>query len=123
MIRQPRQQSDKHLAFIRGLPCLVCQDNTSTEAAHLRLSDPRVGKRQVGTSEKPDDKWTLPLCGRHHREQHTTNERLFWRGTDPVLVALALWAASGNHDIGEGIVRYHAASLTPAEQAPVGSRG
>jgi hypothetical protein len=115
MIKQPRQHSERHLAFIRGLSCIVCQDNTSTEAAHLRLSDPRVGKRQVGTGEKPDDKWTLPLCSRHHREQHATNERVFWRGTDPALVALALWAASGNHDIGEHIVRYHAAARAPAE--------
>jgi hypothetical protein len=115
MIKQPRQHAPKHLDFIRQLPCLCCGDNTSTEAAHLRLSDPRVGKRPVGTGEKPDDKWTLPLCGRCHREQHKTNERVFWRGTDASLVALALWAASGNHEIGEHIVRYHAAARVPAE--------
>jgi hypothetical protein len=117
-MRQPRQHSDRHLEFVRGLPCLRCLDDTSTEAAHLRLSDPRVGKRQVGTGEKPDDKWTLPLCGRHHREQHATNERLFWGDADPALVALALWAASGNHEIGESIVRYHAAVFDHAEDAP-----
>jgi hypothetical protein len=115
MIRQPRQHSERHLDFIRGLSCLRCLDNTSTEAAHLRLSDPRVGKRPVGTGEKPSDMWTLPLCGKHHREQHTINERVFWRGMDPALVALALWAATGNHDVGEGIVRYHAMSFADAE--------
>jgi hypothetical protein len=109
MIRQPRQKNDAHLGFIRGLSCLICLDNTSTEAAHVRMSSPRAGKRSVGAGEKPDDKWTIPLCNEHHRAQHAENEREFWMrlGINPVFVSLALWAASGNHDLGEAIVREH----------------
>ena len=107
MIRQPRQKSEAHLGFIRSLSCIVCLDNTSTEAAHLRYADRKVGKRQVGKGEKPDDKWALPLCGEHHREQHAMNEREFWlqKGINPLMVSLALWAATGNHELAEEIVR------------------
>jgi hypothetical protein len=104
-MKHPRQHSEKHLAFIRGLPCVICGDNTSTEAAHVRYSDWRVGKRHTGMAEKPDDAFTVPLCNRHHREQHTTSETRFWKdlGIDPILVSLALWKASGDHELGEQI--------------------
>lgn len=106
-MRQPRQHSEKHLAFIRQLPCMVCGNNTSTEAAHIRFAMPSAGKRGVGMGEKPDDKWTVPLCGKHHKEQHHIGETTFWRNEirDPIFVALALWAATGNHELGEQIVR------------------
>jgi hypothetical protein len=97
-----RIQSATHLKFIRSLPCLVCADNTTTEAAHIRFADTRAAKRQTGMGEKPDDSWAVPLCGNHHRIQHTMNEREFWRsgGMDPILVALALWRISGDHAAG-----------------------
>jgi len=101
--REPRVKSEKHLNFVRGLCCLVCHDNTSTEAAHVRFSC--EGKRQTGKSEKPDDKWTVPLCGRHHRDQHAMNEKEFWLtvGIDPIKVCRALWSATGDHTEGERI--------------------
>jgi hypothetical protein len=42
--------------------------------------------------EKPSDKWTVPLCGRHHREQHTMNEMEFWKKyqIDPFMLAMKL---------------------------------
>jgi hypothetical protein len=104
MLKQPRQHSEKHLTFIRGLPCLRCLDNTGTEAAHIRYPSPKAGKRQVGKGEKPDDKWTVPLCNRHHHEQHRVGETAFWIAQDQLFVALALWGATGNHEIGEQIV-------------------
>jgi hypothetical protein len=117
MIRQPRQHSEKHLAFIRQLPCLCCGDNTSTEAAHIRFSSLQAGKRQVGKGERPDDKWTVPLCGSHHRTQHQDNERAFWANhqVDPIFIALALWGATGNHELGEQIVAANAPSRIAAE--------
>ena len=104
--RQPRIHNEKHLAFIRGLPCIVSKDNTSTEAAHIRFSDLRVAKRKVGVGEKPDDCWTLPLSSAEHRKQHAINEREYWRraGIDPILYALALYAISGDHERGCEIV-------------------
>lgn len=102
MNRRPRQHCEPHLKFIRSLPCVICQDNTSTEAAHVRFSCLKVAKRHCGIAEKPDDKWTVPLCGRHHREQHEQNEQEFWSAAkvDPVFISLALWANSGDYRAG-----------------------
>lgn len=109
MIRQrrPRQLDPEHLQFVRSLPCLCCGNDIETEAAHIRYADARADKRSVGKAEKPDDKWTVPLCGRCHRRQHDVNERAFWEGQsiDPVFVALALYLQSGDHQAGLEIVR------------------
>ena len=104
--RTPRQKLGAHLDFLRGLPCIVCGDNTSTEAAHIRMSDGRIVKHNAGVAAKPDDFFCLPVCGRHHREQHTGSESKFWRnfGIDPVLFALRLWSVTGDHDMGCQIV-------------------
>lgn len=113
MFRQPRIHDEKHLAFIRTLPCIVTKNNISTEAAHIRYSDLRVAKRKVGVAEKPDDCWVLPLCGDEHRKQHAMNEREYWQrlGIDPILYALALYAVTGDYERGCQIV--FAASETP----------
>lgn len=88
--RQPREKDAKHLDRIRMLPCCICGDNTSTEAAHIRTGSPEHGKPPTGMSEKSSDKWALPLCNRHHREQHAMNEMDFWKrhGIDPFMLAL-----------------------------------
>lgn len=50
-------------------------------------------KRPTGLGEKPDDKWAMPLCSEHHREQHSMGEREFWEGygIDPIRNCLALF--------------------------------
>ena len=107
MMRRPRVHSEKHLDFVRSLPCVVCGDPTTTEAAHIRFGFEAIGKRPVGIGEKPDDLWTVPLCSAHHRMQHQSNERNFWQAfnRDPILIALALWAHTGRHDVGTKIAR------------------
>lgn len=92
--REPRQKDNKHLDFIRSLPCCICHDDTSTEAAHIRTSALAHGKNPTGMQEKSSDKWALPLCNRHHREQHTMNEMAFWKkyGIEPFMLALSLRA-------------------------------
>ena len=92
--REPRQKDARHLDFIRSLPCTICGDNTNTEAAHIRTANIGHGKPHTGMAEKPADKWTLPLCGRHHRQQHEMNEMRFWKmyGIDPFMTALKLRA-------------------------------
>lgn len=104
--RRPREHDDKHLDYIRGLPCVICGDNTSVEAAHIRMMDPSIGKPMTGIATKPDDKFVVPLCGKHHREQHSGSENKFWkeRGIDPVKKALALYSVSGDHEAGETII-------------------
>jgi hypothetical protein len=106
--RRPREKSAGHLEFIRQLPCLICGDDSgTTEAAHIRYSDSRVAKINSGLQAKPHDRYTAPLCGRHHREQHQHKEREWWieKGIDPIFYALALWGCSGDHQTGSDIIR------------------
>lgn len=95
----------QHLERVRQLPCAVCLNPIETEAAHVRFSDARIGKTNPG-GKKPDDKFTVPLCSRHHREQHQMgDERAFWDkyNRDPILLALAIYAAD-DHEEAERIV-------------------
>lgn len=98
--RNPRERNEKHLAFIRQLPCICCGSDIETEAAHVRFAERLVCKPNPGMSAKPDDAFVLPMCGRCHREQHTMNEREFWKrkGIDAIKAALALWYWTGDVD-------------------------
>ena len=100
-MKRPRQKDNKHLDFVRGLPCVACANDVGTEAAHLRAGALKYGKRPSGTAEKPSDKWTLPLCSSCHREQHTGRELDFWEklGIDPFVLAMSLFDVSGDWDI------------------------
>jgi uncharacterized protein DUF968 len=91
--RQPRERDERHLQFIRSLPCCIC-GAIDTEAAHIRTASLENGKLHTGMSEKPSDKWAVPLCNLHHREQHAMNEMEFWahHGIDPFMLALTLKA-------------------------------
>ena len=99
-----RRHNEKHLAFIRGLPCIRCADSTSTEAAHLRRSDARIGFKNPGVGQKPSDCFVLPLCGKCHRLQHQIGEDDFWKDFDPLLLALALYAISGDQEEAQRII-------------------
>lgn len=89
--REPRERDNKHLDYIRSLPCCIC-GGIDTEAAHIRTASPEFGKRQTGMAEKPSDKWTVPLCNKHHREQHSMEELSFWKchGINPFVLAMTL---------------------------------
>lgn len=99
--RQPRQRDAKHLAFVRANACCIPFCNRPAEAAHLRMACHAIGKLQTGMQEKPDDKWSTPLCAYHHRDgigsQHSMGEEDFWRiaGLNPFDIAARLWIASG----------------------------
>ena len=71
------------------------------------MAAPEWGKRHTGKGERPSDMWCLPLCGVCHREQHYYGEQEFWdiHRRDPIKIALALFAATGQHEVGEEIVR------------------
>ena len=103
----PRVKSKAHLDFIRSLCCIICGDQTTVEAAHLRFSDARAAKPITGAGTKPSDSWCVPLCGRHHREQHASGERKWWesKGIDPIFVCLALYRISGDHEAGLQIIQ------------------
>lgn len=102
--RAPRVHDATHLAFVRTRPCCIRGCNRQAEAAHLRMACPARGKPPTGMQEKPDDKWTTPLCPYHHRTgalaQHAMNEADFWSlvGLDPFSIALDLWKQSGGEE-------------------------
>jgi hypothetical protein len=92
--RQPRIEDPTYLAYVRTLPCVVCNKAGPSDAAHLRSASLWYGKRQTGLGEKPDDKWTLPLCRYHHTEQHSGNELSWWARIgvgDPFAIAVTLY--------------------------------
>ena len=110
--RHPRVKREPHLKWIRTLPCLITYNrNKPVEAAHVRYGDLRFAKRQTGMAEKPDDMFVVPLSADYHRllneSQHQIGEKKFWKRwkIDPVLVAVALFAWSGDDEAGEHIIR------------------
>ncbi len=102
--RSPRQEDRAHLAFVRTRPCCIKHCRRPAEAAHVRMACIAIGKEYTGKSEKPDDKWTVPLCPYHHRigvgSQHSMGEADFWQmvGLNPFAIAADLWKQSGGED-------------------------
>jgi hypothetical protein len=103
--KRKRQKNDAHLEWIRTLPCTIT-GAMPVEAAHVRFASRIYGKRATGAGEKPDDQWSLPLSPAKHREQHGMDEERFWLryGIDPLQIAAALWANSGDDDQGRLIL-------------------
>ncbi|MBN9317983.1 MAG: DUF968 domain-containing protein [Devosia sp.] len=104
--RKPRRHDEKHLRFIRQLPCLLT-GRSPVEACHIRYADLEKGKQHTGKGERPDDEYVVPLHPDLHREQHSMNERSFWQkqGVDPVKVAKLLYAVSGNFEEAAKVLR------------------
>jgi hypothetical protein len=104
--RRPRQRAEQHLKWVRTLPCVICGKRGNIHAAHLRAASLQFGKFAVGINEKPDDCWTNPLCAEHHlfdeEAQHQGSELEFWKRHEinPFALALALWRASGDDEVG-----------------------
>ena len=88
----------KHRKFVASLGCTICA--MPAQCAHVRYSDAAAGKVNPGTSRRPDDVWTVPLCQAHHIEQHAGGERAFWEKyrIDPVPLARAIFRVSGNRN-------------------------
>ena len=97
--KRRRVEDRAHLEWIRTLPCVIT-GTRPVDAAHIRFASNIYGKRATGAGEKPDDKWSLPLSRGKHNEQHSMDEELFWTryGLDPLRIALALFANSGDDD-------------------------
>lgn len=100
--REPRERDNRHLAYVRSLPCCVCGSTRNVEAAHIRMGCEAIGKPPTGMQEKPSDKFSLPLCHYHHQSgvlaQHRVGEKVFWfeiHGLNPFEIAARLWIESG----------------------------
>lgn len=118
--REPREKSESHLDFIRSLPCCIT-NTTPVDAAHIRYASPLDGKRETGKSEKPHDRWTVPLSRELHVEQHNGNEREFWEsyGIDPLRLATALYFAGRDYSKAMAVLRATWATL----RSPFPKRG
>ena len=93
--RPDPRRDRRHLAFVRSLGCLACAREGRSEAAHIRSGT------DGGTGLKPNDRFTVPLCGGLdgcHADQHRRGELDFWSelGIDPLSVAEALHRVSGD---------------------------
>lgn len=95
--RQPRVWDPQFLAFVRRQRCCVCGNFPPSHAAHVRMACLKIGKRQVGKGERPDDMWAVALCAGCHQSgpgaQHKGAEEKFWKrvGVDPFKVAADLY--------------------------------
>lgn len=121
--KRQRATDRSHLQWIRTLPCVITGERP-VDAAHIRYADPIYGKRETGKGEKPDDRWAVPLCRRKHDEQHSGSERSFWarHGLDPLRIALALHACTGDSDQAAVIIREAHATARTFEEKPQQSK-
>jgi hypothetical protein len=88
--KELRRRSKGHLLFVRGQPCLICQQVPS-DAHHLKFAQPRALGRKVS------DEFTVPLCRVHHQDLHRHgNERAWWANMNmsPLQFARELWNSS-----------------------------
>jgi hypothetical protein len=88
-----RQTDPAYLDMIRTLPCVICGRGAPNHAAHVRYGSEEHGKPLTGMGIRPDDKWTLPLCHKHHiTGQHLSGERLWWaeQSIDPIRLCVTL---------------------------------
>lgn len=111
-----RLRDDRHLKFIRRLPCLVSGRTGQIDAAHIRYGDPKFDKPGTPMARKPDDKWTVPLNHMIHLyDQHQNNERQWWidKGIDVLQVATDLYRVSGDLDAGFRIVHDARRNIPP----------
>jgi len=90
--RQPSVKDEAYLAWIRQQRCAICNTDQNVEAAHLRVGSIGDGKPITGMQMKSSDRWALPLCRRHHVEQHAAGDELKWWlswGIDPFLLSIS----------------------------------
>lgn len=93
-----RKVDEKHLTFVRSLPCLVC-GRCAGSAHHLLRTPERAGAR------RSDDCHTVPLCHKHHMALHDSGNEIEYlleaagipRGRS-VALSEEIYAATGNFD-------------------------
>ncbi len=84
--------AEAFLQWLRGRPCAVygCSTGAKMQAAHVPGGD-------AGTGTKASDRFAIPLCAEHHRNQHDMGWKTFAArllgGRDPVALAAAYWRA------------------------------
>lgn len=95
--------SQKHLAFLRSLPCCVCGSVHLVHAHHLL----RTGEHGMGM--KSPDRFAIPLCSAFsyapgngcHQDLHAAGDEeayLASKGIDGRSLAASLWRVTGDRE-------------------------
>ena len=111
-----RLENEKHLKFIRKLPCCVCGEERTDKdrAAHHLLRT-----AEHGTGRRSDDDKAIPLCVPHHDAQfpdslhHDGNETEWLKRhgiPDPLFLAELLYACTGNFETAWRIINMRLAA-------------
>ena len=88
-----RIERPQYRTWVNKLPCVICGAQ-ETEAAHLSMANNEYCHLGRGKGRKASDRWVLPLCRYHHREQtNLGDEKLFWEsyGMNPYIICLVLF--------------------------------
>lgn len=119
--REPRLVDIGYLKWLRKKPCCVCGRPAPSDPAHIKFKSDAYGKRESGTM-KPDDKWAVPLCRDCHTEQHSCNEREWWRSKRilPLMLAQKLYSEYGGD--GGSVRRKQRARKAPKATQKIPSR-
>jgi hypothetical protein len=126
--REPRERDPDFLGWLAKLPCAACLCvgvfTRGVQCAHLRIGSVAHGKSPTGMSEKPGDRWCVPLCAPHHLGdkrkvrlgQHEGNELAFYAelGINPFDLCLALSDAYDHNRSGSEVVARFAAHARKA---------
>lgn len=117
--RQERQEDPAYLRWLRARCCIAGAIARSPcdgpiDPAHIRFADPTAGRMNPGLGRKPDDRWCLPVCRRHHEAQHLAgNEARWWAqevGVDPSDVARSMYRDFQGGGDGSAVLRRFAPS-------------
>lgn len=94
-----RQESARHLDFVRGLPCLLTGES-GCDPHHLL----RLPFEARGMAMRSDDCWTIPLTRRMHDALHDSGDEIVFLGARGIYgpaVASLLWQLSGRQEAAE----------------------
>lgn len=97
-IKPGRQQSLKHLNWLRSLECPIYPGLRPIQSHHLLRADP-----QRGMGRKAADKFAIPLCRKAHNELHRDGDEdayLSSHGIDGRALAARLWKLTGDSEAG-----------------------
>lgn len=95
--KERRFIDEKHLAFVRTLPCLGCGGDRAGVAHHIQMLRSRGGIKE-------GDDVVVPLHGKCHNDfpgsLHVITEPKYWnaRGIDPFAMAKILFEYSGDRE-------------------------
>lgn len=76
--RAPKRSFPGHLAWVRGHECAIVGKGDHVCSGRIEAAHVRIGTGG-GTSLKPADCHTIPLCSEAHRLQHQIGETSFER--------------------------------------------